>query len=151
MNDIPGKIIGILLAFVLCVIMPFINVVVEDEMVNRRLITEDIADFIDSITDGRVMSTADVKAFEAKLASYGILLDYDVTRYARTVNPDPLNSDSNYYVTYVEMTDNEHYNKGDKVSVHVYQVSSSGTETLARKLSGLFIRDFDVTITARVR
>lgn len=151
MNDIPGKIIGILLAFVLCVIMPFINVVVQDEMVNRRLVTEDIASFIDSITDGRVMSEADVKAFEAKLSSYGVLLDYDVTRYARSVNPDPASPSSDYYVTYVEMPNNKTYNKGDKVSIHVYQVSSSGTENLAQKLSGLFIRDFDVTITARVR
>ena len=150
MNDTPGKFVGLILAIILSILVPFQIIVVNDEMNNRRLIVEDMRDYIDSIIDGRLNSDADRKSFETKLASYGMILDYDVTRYSRTVNPDPLSGDS-YYVTYIEMDDTTTFNKGDKVTLHVYQISGTTTGNLAHRLTGLFIRDFDVSITARVR
>lgn len=150
MNDIPGKFLGIILVAALCIMMPFVNVTINEEIDARHLIIEDMSDYIDSITDGRVNSDADQKAFEAKLASYGMVLDYEVTRQARTVNPDPFSQDD-YYVSYVEMDDTTHFEKGDKVTVHVWQVSGTTTGNIARRIAGIFSRDLDFTITARVR
>ena len=150
MRDIPAKFVGIVLAVILCILVPFQIIVANNESTNRRLIVDYMRDYIDSIIDGRVNSDADRKAFEAKLASYGLILDYDIVRYSRSVNPDPKTKGS-YYVTYVEMDDTTTFNKSDKVELHVYQLSGSTTGTLAHRLTGIFIGDFDVTITARVR
>lgn len=150
MRDLPGKFVGIILAVILCTVVPFQIIVAEEEMINRRLIVEDMRDYVDAIIDGRVNSDADRKAFESKLASYGLLLDYEIIRYSRSVNPDPLSGDS-YYVTYIQMDDITTFNKGDKIELHVYQLSGSTTGNIARRLTGMFMRNFDVRITARVR
>ena len=148
-NDLPGKIFGIIMGFILCVVMPFVNTASSQEMDNRRLVIEDVSDFLDSVCDGRVISEAEISALNARLSSYGMILDYDIHRYARTVNPDYTGHD--YVVDYVEVDDITTYNKGDKIIIHVYEVSNSSTISLSRKMVGLFVSDFDLTIAARVR
>ena len=150
MHDIPGKVIGLILAFVLCCIMPFLLITTEQEMVNRRLLTEDVSNFIDTVVDGRMVSDAELREFNAKMASYGAVYDYEIHRYQRSVNPDPTTGNS-YTVSYVEVDDWKNYEEGDENSVHIWEVSSSSTSRLAHKLTGMFIRDFDLTITARIR
>lgn len=149
-NDIPGKIIGLLLAFVLTVIMPFVTVTVENEMLDRRLIVDDVSNFIDEVIDSRNVTDAMINDLNVNLASYGVTVDYDITRYARSVNSDPT-TDADYYVTYLPMDDNRNYEKGDKISVHVYTIGYGTSENLAHRLTGLFVKDLDVTLTARVR
>ena len=87
-NDIPGKIIGLLLAFVLTVIMPFVTVTVENEMLDRRLIIDDVSNFIDEVIDSRNVTDAMINELNVNLASYGVTVDYDITHYARSVNSD---------------------------------------------------------------
>lgn len=149
-SDIPGKVVGILLAFVLCIIFPFVIISTEEEMISRRLIVEEVSSFIDSVIDGRVITDAELRELNASLAAHGMLLDYDIHRYVRSVNPDPTKEEG-YLVSYIERDDNMKYDKGDKVSIHVYEVSHAATSTLSHKLTGLYMRDFDLTITARVR
>lgn len=149
-SDLPGKIIGILLAFVLCVIAPFVLINVQDEMLDRRMIINNVSDFIDEVIDSREITDTALKELNISLASYGITVDYEIKRYARTVDYDPI-SDSDYSVNYVLVTDNKHYEKGDKISIHVYTVGYSSTNALAHKLVGMFVRDLDETITARIR
>ena len=149
-NDIPGKFIGLILAFVLTVIMPFVTVTVENEMMDRRLIINDVCNFIDEVVDSRVVTDAMIDELNVNLASYGMSVDYEITHYARSVNSDPLTQDD-YYVTYVRQSNNTQYAKGDKISVHVYTTGYSATESLAHKLTGLFVKELDETITARVR
>lgn len=149
-NDIPGKIIGLILAFVLVVIMPFVTVTVENEMLDRRLIVNDVCNFIDEVVDSRQVTSAMIDELNVNLASYGMSVDYEIEHYARSVNADPL-SDDDYYVTYIKQDDTSTYAKGDKISVHVYVTGYSSTEALAHKLTGMFVKDLDVTITARVR
>ena len=150
-NDIPGKFIGLLLAFVLTVIMPFVTVTVENEMLDRRLIINDVANFIDEVVDSRSVTDSMIDDLNVKLASYGMSVDYDITHYQRSVNADPTSDNSDYYVTYVKVREDAEYHKGDKISVHVYTTSYSTTEALAHKLTGMFVKDLDKTITARVR
>lgn len=149
-NDIPGKFIGLILAFVLTVITSFVTVTVEDEMLERRLIINDVTSFMDEVIDSRTITDAMIDELNVNLASYGVTVDYEITRYARSVNNDPL-SDDDYYVTYLPQSDNKHYNKGDKISVRVYTIGYSSTEALAHKITGMFVRDLDETLTARVR
>lgn len=151
MHDIPGKFIGLILAFVLTVIMPFVTVTVENEMVDRRLIINDVTNFIDEVVDSRQVTDAMLDELNVNLASYGMTVDYEITRYARSVNADPLKSNADYYVTYVPQDDYRTFNKGDKISVHIYTVGYSSTETLSHRLTGMFVKDLEETITARIR
>lgn len=150
MHDIPGKVIGLLLAVVLCCIMPFLIISTEQEMVNRRLLTEDVSNFIDSVVDGRAVTDAELREFNANMASYGAIYDYEIHHYKRSVNPDPITGNS-YTVSYIEVDDWKNYEKGDKISVHIWEVSPASTTRLSHRLTGLFIRDFDLTVTARIR
>lgn len=150
MHDLPGKIIGLVIAFALIVVMPFVNTTVEDEMLDRRLIINDVSNFIDEVVDSRNVTDAMLDELNVNLASYGMTVDYEIEHYRRSVNADPL-SDSDYYVTYVKSDDIRSYEKGDKISVRVYTVGYSATESLAHKITNIFVRDLDETITARVR
>jgi phenylpyruvate tautomerase PptA (4-oxalocrotonate tautomerase family) len=150
MRDIPGTIIGLVLAFVLCVIMPFVNVTVQDEMLDRRYIVNDVTNFLDEVIDSREVTDAMLDELNVNLASYGMTVDYEIKHYKRSVNVDPLSSDD-YYVTYIETDDIRNYEKGDKISVHVYTVGYSATQSVAHKLTQMFVKELDTTITARVR
>lgn len=149
-NDLPGKFIGLLIAFVLTVIMPFVNISVEDELIDRRLIVTDICSFIDEVVDSRNITDAMIKDLNVSLAQYGVTVDYEVTRYVKSVNIDPTNTDD-FYVSYIINEDASKFNKGDKVSVHVYTKGASTSGYLAHKLSGIFLPELNTTITARIR
>lgn len=153
-SDIPGKFIGLLIAFVLTVIMPFVTVSVHNEMSDRRLIISDVCDFIDQVVDSRTVDEAMIRDLNLSLASYGVTVDYEIHWYSRTINPDPLNK-GQYVTTYIENHDasyeNMKFQKGDKIAVHFYTVGYSSSTAVARNITGLFIGDLDRTITARIR
>lgn len=149
-SDIPGKLIGLILAFVLVILMPFVTVTVENEMLDRRLIVTDVTNFIDEVIDSRNITDAMIDELNVNLAKYGMSVDYEIIHYGRSVNVDPTSSDD-YFVTYVKKDDIRNYSKGDKISIHVYTTSYSASEYLAHKVTGMFVKDLDVTITARIR
>ena len=149
-TDIPGKIIGVLLAFCLCIIMPFVTVTVEQDMLERRLIVNEISGFIDSVVDSRKITESELEDLNLALASYGLTVDYEIKRYSATINPDPVHPDD-FNVTYLATDDNKNYNQGDKISVHVFAIGNSTSINVAKRISGIFIKKFDVTLTARVR
>lgn len=149
-NDLPGKIIGMLLAFVLCVIAPFVTISTQNEMIDRRMIINHVTDFIDEVVDSREVTDTALTELNINLASYGIMVDYEITRLALSIDPDPVTGNS-YTPNYVVTNDFYHYNKGDKISVRIYTVGYSSTQALAHKLTGLFVKDLDETITARIR
>lgn len=149
-NDLPGKIIGVLLAFVLCVIVPFVANSTQNEMLDRRMIINHVTAFLDAVIDSREVTDVALSELNVNLASYGIIVDYEITRYALSVDPDPVNPGS-YVNNYVVMSDNSHYNKGDKLSIRVYTVGYSSTQALAHTLTGIFVKNLDETITVRIR
>lgn len=149
-SDLPGKFLGVILAFILVIVAPFVNTVVTSEMIDRRMIITDVCSFIDSVVDSREVTDAAVDELNIKLGSYGVICSYDVTRLARDVNPDPLGTGT-AYVTFTQVDDNKNYNQGDKIQVHVYTVSTSTTHAVAQRIASIFIPDLDATITARVR
>lgn len=148
-HDLPGKFIGLLLAFVLCILAPFVALTVESEMLDNRMMVMDITEFIDGVVDSRQLTDSMISELNVKLASYGKTVDYDITRYARSIDADPVNP-GDYYVSFIEQADYD-FVKGDKICIHAYVTGYSTAETLAHKMSGIFIKDLDVTFTARIR
>lgn len=149
-SDIPGKFLGLLVGFILVVIVPFVTTTVESEMVDRRLIVNDVTNFIDEVVDSRTITDGMIDDLNVNISSHGMSVDYEITRYARSVDPDPVHS-GEYYITYLKRDDWKNYAKGDKISLHFYVTGYSTTETLAHKITGMFIKDLDTTITARIR
>lgn len=149
-KDLPGKFIGVLLAFALTVIGPFVNTTVEQELLDRRSIVRDVSNFIDEVVDSRQVTEAMLRELNTNIASYGTSVQYEITHHRRTVNPDPLNPDD-YYTNYVIVDNTEPWLKGDRISVHFYSVSYSTTETISHKIAGIFVPTLDRTITARIR
>lgn len=149
-NDLPGKIIGALIAFALCIIAPFVTISNQNEMLDRRMIINHVTDFLDEVIDSRTVTDAALAELNINLASYGIIVDYEITRYALSIDPDPVTGNA-YTTSYIVTDDNRHYNKGDKLSIRVYTVGYSSTQALAHKLTGMFVKDLDETITVRIR
>lgn len=149
-HDIPGKFIGLMLAFILTVVTPFVNTTVELEMLDRRSIITDVTNFIDEVVDSRQITDAMLKELNSNLASYGVTVDYEITHLKRDVNPDPLEPGS-YYTSYIPVGDTVPWEKGDRISVRVRTVGYSTTQTLAHRLVGMFVSELDRTIVARIR
>lgn len=148
-TDMAGKFIGIVIAFCTVVISPFVMTTVESEMVDRRLIINDVTNFIDEVVDSRTITDGMIDDLNVNLASHSMSVDYEIIRYARSVDPDPVH-EGEYYITYLEQ-DDYNFAKGDKIQVHVFITSYSTTESLAHKITGMFIKDLDTRITARIR
>lgn len=149
-NDLPGKFIGILVAFFLAVVVPYVNTTVEQEMLDRRSIIMDVTNFIDEVVDSRQITDAALRELNTSLASYGTSVDYEITHYRRTVNPDPMKANS-YYTNYIIVDENEEWLKGDRISITVKSIGYSTTETIAHKLVGMFVPDLNRTLAARIR
>ena len=154
-NDIPGKLIGLLLAFVLTVVAPFVNTTVMEELIDRRAIVTDVTTFIDEVIDSREITESMIKELNTNVSSYSVNVDYEVRHYRRSVNPDPL-GETDFYVSYIEMNDTDDltttdWQKGDRISVRVRTIGYSTVQTIAHKLAFLFIPELDRTFTARIR
>lgn len=151
MRDIPGKLLGIFLAVALMIIMPFVTVTVESSMIDRREIIMAVTDFIDEVVDSRNITDTMLAKLNTDISSHGILVDYEIEHYCRSVDPDPLNP-GDYYTTFVkDVKDIHEFQKGDKISVHIFSTGYSAAETISHKLAGLFIPKLDETLTARIR
>lgn len=150
MHDIPGKVISLLVAFVLIVIAPFVVTVTSNEMIDRRAAFMTMSQFVDGVIDSRTITDQELKEFNAELQSYGMTMDYTIEREIRSVNPDPLNP-GQYVRTYVPTDDTRKYNQGDHIILRVRSLGYSSSASLAHSIIGMFIEPFDETITARIR
>lgn len=150
MHDIPGKIIGILIAFALLIVAPFVVTVTTTEMIDRRAAFMCMCDFVDGVIDSRQITENELREFHAELQSYGMTMDYTIIREVRSVDPDPLNP-GNYVRTYIPTDDNMNYNQGDHIILHVKSLGYSSSTSLAHSIAGMYIKPFDETIVARIR
>lgn len=150
MHDIPGKVIGLIVAFFLVVVAPFVVTVTTTEMLNRRAAYMTMCDFVDGVVDSRQITDAELKEFNSKIQTYGMTMDYKITREIRSVDPDPLKP-GNYVRTYIPTDEWQSYNQGDHIVLRVHALGYSSSVGLAHSLVGMFVGDFDETIVARIR
>lgn len=150
MHDIPGKVIGLFIAFFLVVVAPFVVTVTTSEMLNRRAAYMTMCEFVDSVVDSRQITDAELKEFNSKIQTYGMTMDYSITREIRSVDPDPLSTDG-YIRTYIPTSENKVYNQGDHIVLRVRAIGYSTSSGLAHSLIGMFVDDFDETVVARIR
>lgn len=150
MSDFFGRILGIMIAFVLLFIAPFTWVTLSNEMVARRTIMNEMQSFIDETVDSRQITDSQLEDFYLGISGLGPICDVTIERYVRTVDPDPMNS-GKIYVTYVYTENNREFNQGDKVKVRVNAISYTGAEKMLRATIGMWLPNIDYTFAARVR
>ena len=150
MHDIPGKLIGIILAFITVVVAPFVISVTTAEMLDRRAAFMAMCDFVDGVIDSRQITESELREFNATIQSFGMTMDYQITREMRSVDPDPLNPGS-YVRTYIPTDNNMVYNQGDHITLRVKSIGYSSSTALAHSITNMFEEPFDETITARIR
>lgn len=149
-RDHVGAFICLIIAFFCCCITPFANMLVNQELQDRRNVIADVDNFVDSVVDSRQITEPMLKEFNTKLASYSLVLDYEIKREVLAIEPDPLH-EGDWYPSYVVTDDNMHYNQGDHISVHVRNIGYNSAISLGHSLCGIVLGDLDETITARVR
>lgn len=148
MNNITSKFVVIIVAFAILFIGPFVNVSTDMEMLNRRLLVEDVCYFIDSVVDSREISEQLLKEFNNSVAARGVNVNYDITIGHRAVSAS---ADEDYVVTFITDDDFSNLRQGDKIIVHFYTTSNSTSNNIMGKISGFFIEPLDETLSARIR
>lgn len=150
MQDVFGKVLGVMLAFILLFFAPFTMVTLSNEMVARRTIMNEMQTFIDEVIDTRAVTDSQLEELYLGISGLGPICDVEVSRYVRTVDPDPVNA-GKIYTTYVYSENNTEYNQGDKVSLRVHAIGYTGAAKMLRPFIGAWVAPIDYTFTARVR
>ena len=150
MRGFIGKFVAIILLFFGLVITPFVNTAVTEENANRISMLYDITSFVDEVVDSRQITDDMLKSFNTRISSYGIPVDYEITREMLDIEPDPLNS-GDYYPAYIVTESNRDFNQGDHITVHVYSSGNSMPMTLANRVANIYAGEVDIEISARIR
>lgn len=157
MGDIAGKLIGVVLAFVLCILSPLTITVMSDDMADRRVIYSDMTSFVDEVVDTATITKAQLEDFYAAINTHGPICQVQITRYVRAANPDTSGSVELTYMPVDVTVDTgnsdiiEKFNKGDLIKVHVTAKDYTGAQRVGRNLLGAFLTPIEYSITARVR
>ena len=127
MVDFVNKILTLILIFVLLVIAPLTISYKIDEMVMKRLVLNEVSQFIDTVTDKGSIRQEDLDDLYLGVNSCGGTFDVDVKRLIRVasehVNPETGNNEIR--TTYFSNSDLEVLNTGDVVKVTVEEIGTS--------------------------
>lgn len=148
--DVFGKVLGVILAFVLLFMAPFMWVGISSEMVARRTIMNEMQSFIDETIDSRQITDTQLEDFYLSISGLGPVCDVEIERYVKVVDPDPKRA-GGIYTTYVYSDDNRTFNQGDKVKVRVKAIGYTGIENMMRSSVGTWLPRIDYTLAGRVR
>lgn len=153
MGDIFGKILGVILAFILCIMAPLTVIAMSDDMADRRAIYADITAFVDQTIDTGNITDLQLKEFLYAVSSHGPVCDVKIVRQMRVVNPDPKGGTVVTYVPMDVFLDGVpmHFNQGDLIQVSVEAVEYTGAQRIARMSIGVALQPIAYSIAGRVR
>lgn len=144
-----NKMLGVILCFFMIVLM-LSNVMVSDQVQARRSIVAEVTNFVDEVTDTAVLDEKHVADLYLACSAYGPLVDVQILRYVKVVNPDP-KSPGDTYMTYVASEDIYKWNQGDLLRVKVKEVGPTGLSSFLYRVFGLYMAPVDFTLAGRIR
>ena len=86
MADFINKIISLVLIFILLVLAPILNQYLASEATTERLVLNDVEQFIDKVTDKKVITAADVDELYMDVNSNGGFYNVSVDKYIRVAS-----------------------------------------------------------------
>lgn len=158
MADTISKVIGVLLAFALLVIAPLTITRMTEDMAAKRLILNEVTQFIDKVTDKGSVSASDMDDLMIGVNSYGGTFNVMVTRYIPVAVRD--NVSGAVKTTYVVSDDNinslsgsgmVYLEPGDAVQVRVEGISLTKGQSFIRAVLRVYERQFEFTLAGIVR
>ncbi len=148
MSDFLNRLIGLFLVFILLVLAPLTIHSLSTDLTIKRSILNEITNFIDKVTDTAQVTEAQQTDFYIGCSSYGAIVDVQIKRYIRIVNPDGMGGT---YTSYA-LTDNIlHFNQGDIVQVEVKAIDYTGAQKLMWYFNKIFTPKLEFTLAGMVR
>lgn len=144
-----NKILGVIMCFIIIVLM-LSAVMVSEQLQARRSIAAEVTNFVDEVTDTGVLNEKHVADLYLACSAYGPLVDVQVLRYVKVVNPDPTKPGETY-LTYVASEDIYHWNRGDLLKVKVTEVGPTGLASFLYRVIGLNMAPVDFSLAGRIR
>ena len=149
MSDFINKVITIALIFILLVMAPLLISYKTDEMMAKRQILNDVANFIDMVKDTGSLNQDNLDRLYIDCNSYGIAVDVKVKRLIRTeITKDGESKTVYYSVDKVEEL--ESMNKGDIIKVTVEEIGISTARRLAYNILKLDEGKFEFSLAGTV-
>lgn len=149
MTGVISKILGVILVFFMALSM-VANAVVSEQLQARRSIVSEVTNFIDETTDTGGFDDARLADFYLGCNAYGPLVDVQITRYVKVVNPDPVNAGQTL-TTYIVSTDITTWNKGDIIKVSVEEVGPTGFASFLYRMFHISLAPVEFSLSGRVR
>ena len=149
MSDFINKVITIALIFILLVMAPLLISYKTDEMIAKRQILNDVANFIDMVKDTGSLSQDNLDKLYIECNSYGIAVDVKVKRLIRTEIAKDGESKTVYY-SVDKVEELESMNKGDIIKVTVEEIGVSTARRLAYNILKLDEGKFKFSLAGTV-
>lgn len=147
MLDYINKVVTIVLVFLMLVIAPLTWVYVRDEMITDRLVLNEIASFIDRVTDKASINEQDLDDLYIAVNATGGTYDVKVKRYVRT----SVNDGGEVRTVYIADSNVGSLNTGDVVKVTVKEVGISPTKRLLWSLLRIDMGKSQYSLAGSVR
>lgn len=122
MTNFITRVISLLLIFIMLVISPLIYTYASAEMENRRLLLNEVSQFLDKVTDKGEITEDDLTEFYLQVSSHGMTLKPVVKRLVRTTVMTPAGV---VKTAYIAADDVNSLNQRDVVQVTLNELSVS--------------------------
>ncbi|MDF2905357.1 MAG: hypothetical protein K0R34_678 [Herbinix sp.] len=133
MSGFLTRVISIILVFLMLIMAPLLYYYSVSEMENRRLLLNEVAQFLDKVTDKGEITEDDITEFNLQVSSHGMVIKVILKRLVRTSVVAP---DGNIRTSYIAVDDIHILNQRDVVQVKLEEISVSAY----RKLLYAFLR-----------
>ncbi|ROR31734.1 hypothetical protein EDD66_101352 [Mobilisporobacter senegalensis] len=133
MSGFLSRVISLVLAFIMLVIAPLLYSYSISEMENRRLLLNEVNQFLDKVTDKGEITEDDLTEFYLEVSSYGMVIKPTVKRLVRTTVITP---EGKAKTTYIAADDIYSLNQRDVVQVTLKEISASNY----RRILSSFLR-----------
>lgn len=142
------RIVSLLLTFVMLIIAPLIYTYSITEMEGRRLILNDVTQFLDKVTDKGTITEDDLTEFTLLVNSHGIVIKPVVKRLVRSSIVTPSGEIRTIHVSVDDLTS---LNQRDTVQVKLQEVSSSIYRRLLKTMLRIDEGEYTLEMAAVVR
>lgn len=150
MTDVFGKVLSLILAFVLLIIGPLTITLMMDEVQDRRTAMNEVSNFISEVADTRTLTDSQLENFYIGLSATSLNVDADIVKYVKIINPDPKNPGSTY-TTYMATESLSEWKQGDVIKVTVKSVAANRVTAFVQNVVGMLLPEFEYTEAGRVR
>lgn len=122
MSGFLSRVISLVLVFIMLIIAPLLYSYSISEMENRRLLLNEVNQFLDKVTDKGEITEDDLTEFYLQVSAHGMVIKPSVKRLVRTTVITP---EGKTKTTYIAADDIYSLNQRDVVQVTLKEMSAS--------------------------